>query len=285
MINIMFAGNYKVFDGMLIASMSILKHCKEPIKAYILTMDLTDQNPEYKPINDEHIECLKKVYKQTNKENDVVKIDVGDLYKKEFENSPNKENFYTPYTFLRLFADQIEQLPDKIIYLDTDVMANGDISQLWNIDVTGYELAGVKDYYGRFFFRLKYPKYMNAGVFLFNLKVLRKTKMLNKAMKLCATKKIFLLDQTAINKYTQKRKILPRKFNEQHKLKKDTIIRHFAMTLKFFPKFKKQNIKPWNIEGMHKVLKCHEFDDILNKYLEMKKNNFKEINKWKITNK
>lgn len=266
MINIMCAGNYKVFDGMLIASLSITKHCKKPINFYVLTMDLTDQNENYKPINEEHIKVLTNIFKKANSQSQVVKIDVTDVYKKEYENSPNKENFYTPYTFLRLFADQLD-LPDKIIYIDTDVVANGDISELFDIDVTDYELAGVQDNYGKWFFN---RRYLNAGVFLFNMKMLKETQMLNKAMKLCASKKIFLLDQTAINKLTKKKLILPRKFNEQKNVRNDTILRHFSMTLKFFPWFKKQNIKPWHIDKLHTVLKCHQFDDVLDEYLKIK---------------
>ena len=267
MINIMLAGNYKVFDGMLLASLSILKHCKEPISAYILTMDLTEKNPEYKPISDENIMILEKLYKETNAESKVIKIDIRDKYIKEFENTPNNVDHYTPYTFLRLFADQIDEIPDKILYLDTDIMAYGNIKELFDIDIENYEIAGVRDYYGKVFFN---PRYCNAGVLLFNMKMLRQTKMLNRAMKLCATKKIFLLDQTAINKLTKKKKIVARKFNEQKKMKKDTVIRHFSMTLKFFPKFKKQNIKPWNVEKLHNVLKCHEFDDIIEKWQAIK---------------
>lgn len=270
MINIMLAGNYKVFDGMIIASLSIVKHCKEPITAYILTMNLTDQNPEYKPITERHIEVLKNIYKNVNQESEVVLIDVTKIFKNEYENSPSKENFYTPYTFLRLFADQMPEIPDKIIYLDTDIVANGNIKELWDFDVTNYELAGVRDNYGRFFF---YPRYLNAGVFLFNMKKLRETQMLNKAMKLCARKRIFLNDQTAINKYTKKKLILPRRFNEQKNVKKNTLLRHFSMTLKFFPIFKKQNIKPWHIEKLHGILKCHEFDDILESWQKIKKEN------------
>ena len=272
MINIMQAGNYKVFDGMVIGALSITKQCSDPITAYILTMDLTDLKEDYKPVSDESIEVLRKIYKDANSESEVIKLDLTEMYKKEFENSPSNENFYTPYTFLRLFADQIDGLPDKIIYLDTDVVANGNIKQLYDEDIEGYEIGAVKDYYGRVFLS---PRYCNAGVLLLNMTELRKTKMLNKAMHLCATKKIFLNDQTAIHRLTKRKKILPRKYNEQHKLKKDTVIRHFSMTLKFFPKLKKQNIKPWNIEGVHNVLKCHEFDDILEKWQSLKTQNYK----------
>ena len=258
MINLMQAGNFKVFDGMVLSALSITKRCKSPIKLFVLTMDLTELKEVYKPITDENINVLNAIYKEANSESEVIKLDLTDMYKREFENSPSTENFYTPYTFLRLFADQIPEIPDKILYLDTDVMAYGNIEELYNIDISKYEVAMVKDYYGHIFLS---PRYCNAGVILLNMKMLRKTKMLNKAMHLCATKKLFLNDQTAIHKMVTKKLIIDRKFNEQHKINKDTVIRHFAMSLKFFPYFRKQNIKPWNVEGLHNILKCHEFDE------------------------
>ena len=58
MINLMLAGNNKVFDGILISILSILKHCSEEIHMYILTMDLSNINDNYKAISDEHIIVL-----------------------------------------------------------------------------------------------------------------------------------------------------------------------------------------------------------------------------------
>jgi len=263
----MFTGNYKVFDGILIASISILKHCNDAINVYILTMDLSDQNPDFLPISQNYVDRLQELYAEVNPNSMVKAIDVKDIYLRELGCSPNKASAYTPYAMLRLLADKVEGIPDKVLYLDTDVVANGNIAELYNIDVENYEIAGARDYYGKFFFN---PRYLNSGVLLMNMKRIRETKMLSRALKLCNSKKVFLPDQTAINKYTQKKKILSSRFNEQKNLQEDTIIRHFSMTLKFFPIFKKQNIKPWNIEDVHNVLGIYEFDDVFEKYKQIK---------------
>ena len=42
------------------------------------------------------------------------------------------------------------------------------------------------------------------------------------------------------------------------------------MTMKFFPKFKTVNIKPWNIDEIHEIYKINDFDDVIEKYLEIK---------------
>ena len=262
----MFAGNYKVFDGILIASISIVKHCKEPINVYILTMDLSEQNPDFLPLSESNIACLQRVYEEGNSNSRVIPVDVKDVYLKELGMSPNKESLYTPYALLRLLADKVDIIPDKVLYLDADIVANGDISELYNHDISKYEIAGVRDYYGKIFF---YPRYLNSGVLLMNMKKIRETKMLSKALKLCNSKKVFLPDQTAINKYAKKKKILSSRFNEQKNMNKNTVIRHFSMTLQFFPKFKKINIKPWHIDDVHNILKIYDFDDTYLKYKEI----------------
>ena len=36
------------------------------------------------------------------------------------------------------------------------------------------------------------------------------------------------------------------------------------------PYLKFLNVKPWNIEGIHEIYKIHDFDDILEEYLNIK---------------
>ncbi len=64
--------------------------------------------------------------------------------KKNLVRGKNENAYCTPYTLLRLFADLIEELPNKILYLDIDMMAAQDISELYNTDITNYEYAAVK---------------------------------------------------------------------------------------------------------------------------------------------
>ena len=266
MINIMFTGNYKVYDGMLIASISILKHCKSPITCYILTMDLTEEHPNFRPISINQATRLELLYQETNPLSKVILIDVKDIYLRELKDSPNSKSAYTPYTLLRLLTDKIDGIPDKLLYLDTDIIANGNIEELYNIDVSNYEIAGARDYYGKIFF---YPRYLNAGVLLMNINKIKESGLLSKATRMCNKRKVFLPDQTAINRHARKKLIVSSNYNEQKKLKSNTIIRHFSMTLKFFPKFKKQNIKPWHIDDMHNILGIYEFDDTLKRYQEI----------------
>ena len=44
-------------------------------------------------------------------------------------NNINRRTHYTPYIFLRLLSDKIETLPEKILYLDTDIVCYKDINE------------------------------------------------------------------------------------------------------------------------------------------------------------
>ena len=96
MINILLSGNKKVFDGALSELISITNKTKEPINCYIFTMNLTRVKPEFVAIEDEQIKFLNKVVKTKNQENEVKKVDVTDLYEKEFGNCKNENAYCTP---------------------------------------------------------------------------------------------------------------------------------------------------------------------------------------------
>lgn len=276
MINLLLCGNKKVFDGALSQLISITNKTKEPINCYIFTMDLTRLKPEYIAISDEEIDFLDEVVKSKNSENKVTKIDVTDLYEQEFMKCANESAYCTPYTLLRLLADLIPDIPEKLLYLDIDMMAGGDIAKLYNVDVSNYEYAAVKEKYGSWFIS---PDYINAGMLLLNMNKIKETGLLEKARHLIKTKKMLFADQDAIYRSTTSKKLLPRIYNEQSKFnRKDTIICHFCKRLMLWPYPHTENYKQWNVEEIHKELKCYYFDDDLNEYLKLKEK-FNELQK------
>ena len=276
MINILLCGNEKVFDGALTELISITNKTKEAINCYIFTMNLTRVKPEYTAITDEQIEFLQDVIKSKNTENKITKIDVTEIYETEFGKCVNETAYCTPYTLLRLLADKIENIPDKLLYLVIDMMAASDISELYNTDITDYEYAAVKEKYGSIFIR---PDYINAGMLLLNMKKIKETGMLRKSRELIKTKKMLFADQDAIFRSTTKKKLLPRKYNEQSKFnRKDTVICHFCKRLLWRPYPHTENYKQWNVEEVHKVLKCYAFEEDLKEYLELKEKIGAKIN-------
>ena len=214
------------------------------------------------------MEFLNKVVKSKNPNNNVTKIDVTDLYEKEFAYCKNEGAYCTPYTLLRLLADLIPNMPDKLLYLDIDMMIGDDIAKLYNIDISDYEYAAVKEKYGCWLIR---PDYINAGMLLLNMKKIKETGLLQKARNRIKNKKMLFADQSAIFWSTTKKLLVPRKFNEQSKFnRKDTVVCHFCKRLMFRPYPHTENFKQWNIKEVHEVLKCYSFDSDLDEYIKLK---------------
>ena len=268
MINLLLCGNNKVFDGALTELISITNTTKESINCYIFTMDVSRIKPDYIPINDEQVRFLNKVVQSKNENNKVIKIDVTDLYENEFGHGKNENAYCTPYTLLRLLADLVPEIPEKILYLDIDMMVAKDISELYNIDISEYEYAAVREKYGSMFIR---PDYINAGMLLLNMKKIKETKLLEKARNLIKKRKLIFADQDAIFWSTSKKLLLPRKYNEQSKFnRKDTVICHFCKRLMLRPYPHTENFKQWQIDDIHRELKCYAFDKDLNEYINLK---------------
>ena len=269
MVNILFCGNGYVFDGMLTCALSIMKRSdsKEPYTFYVYTMDVSHIKPAYTPIDDGIIEYFDTVIKSYNKENRVIKIDVTDIYKKEFAGCPNEGAYCSPYTLIRLFADMIDGMPDKLLYLDADIMFNRDIHLLYDTDVSEYEYAAARDHYGKYMIS---PNYVNAGVLLFNLKKMKETGLLQKARELIKTKKLVFADQSAIIRSTTKKKMLPQRYNDQKFLHKHTVVRHFSKRLFWLPYPHTDNIKQWDVSRVHRIFRYYAFDDVLYEYIYLK---------------
>lgn len=269
MINILFAGNDKIFDGILTCMLSILIRTKtrEPFIFYIFTMDVSHIKEEYKALSIKDVDFLDKVAKEYNVKNRVIRKDVIELYNKEFAHCPNEMTYCSPYTLLRLLADKIDAIPDKLLYLDVDIMFQRDIKLLYHTNIDKYEYAAARDHYGKY---LIHPNYINAGVLLLNMKMIKKTQLFEKARKLLKIKKLIFADQSAIYRNTIKKKMLPQKFNDQKFLHKHTVVRHFSKRLFYLPYPHTDNVKQWQVDRVHKIFGYHQFDDIYEVYYHKK---------------
>jgi lipopolysaccharide biosynthesis glycosyltransferase len=268
-VNILFCGNAGVFDGMLTGMLSILKRTesKEPFSFYVFTMTLTRIKDNYTPVTEEQADFLEKVVRAYNDENRIRLIDVTELYEKEFAHCPNENAYCSPYTLIRLLADLVDGMPDKLLYLDADIMFNRDVHLLYDTDISEYEYAAGRDHYGKYLIQ---PNYVNAGVLLFNMKKMRETGIFAKARDWLRKKKLVFADQSALIRSTTRKKMLPQRFNDQKFLHKHTVVRHFSKRLFWLPYPHTDNIKQWHVTRVHKVFKYFEFDDILFEYIYLK---------------
>ncbi len=271
MIDILFCGNIGVFDGMLTCILSILKRSKtkEPFTFHLFTMDVSHLKDNYVPVTQKQVDFLNEIVRGYHEDNRVMLYDVTEHYMNSFSGCPNEGAYCSPYTLIRLFADLYESIPDKLLYLDTDIMFNRDVRLLWNEDLSGFEYAAAPDHYGKY---LIHPHYINAGVLLFNMKLCRETGLFRKAREWIQKKKLPFADQSAIIRSTTRRKILPQRYNDQKFLHDHTVVRHFSKRLFWLPYPHTDNIKQYHVDKVHSVFKYHQFDDILNEYLTLKEN-------------
>lgn len=259
-----------MFDGVLTCMLSILKRSgrKEKFQFFIYTMDVSRIKPDYIPISDAQIIFLNEIIREYNKDNRAIKIDVTEIYEREFGYCPNEGAYCSPYTLLRLFADIIEGMPDKLLYLDVDILFQHDVRLLYDTDISGYEYAAARDHYGKY---LIHPNYINAGVLLLNMGKIKETGLLEKSRELIRTKKLVFADQSALYRSTTKKKMLPQKFNDQKFLHKHTVVRHFSKRLFYLPYPHTANIKQWKVSDIHRIFGYYQFDDILFEYIYLKK--------------
>ncbi len=271
MIDILFAGNDQVLDGVLTCMLSIMKRSSnvEPLRVHVFTMTLTRLKPAYRAITQEQADFLQQVARRYNPENSVIRVDVTQLYERELGGCPNESAYCSPYTLLRLLADLVEGIPEKLLYLDADILFNRDIKLLYVTDISGYEYAAARDHYGKY---LLNPNYINAGVLLLNMEKMRATGIFPRARQLLREKKLVFADQSALYRSTTRKKMLPQRFNDQKFLHDHTVVRHFSKRLFYLPYPHTENVKQWQVERVHQIFGYRQFDDILNEYLELKKN-------------
>ena len=261
--NILFCGDKNVCEGIFLSALSVFKRVKEPVSIYILTASVENHSA----IPQEFKGSLQKALPTA----EIFLLDITELFC-GYLPLANMGTRFTPLCMLRLFADKVPEIPDKILYLDADVLCRRDFSALYHSDFSDTEIAGVPDRYGKWFFgNILRHNYLNSGVLMMNMAKIRQSGLMERCRELCKNKKMFMPDQTALNKLSVKRKI-PAKYNNQGKIKTDTVFKHFTTYFKFFPYIRAVTIKPWDTERLHGTLGIFEFDDILEEYKRRKEN-------------
>lgn len=163
-------------------------------------------------------------------------------------------------------------MPDRLLYLDNDVICREPFDDFYYQDLTGVQVVGVLDHYGKWFFhhQMRMADYINSGILLLNLPEIKRTHLFAKARHMVATHRMFMPDQAAINRLSRAKKIAPRRFNDQRRLHHDTVFQHFTTSFRFFPWFHILTVKPWQINNVHNDLQLHEYDDLLEEYQQLK---------------
>lgn len=159
-------------------------------------------------VQEEHMKQVKKY------ESENVNIEFVDLsyYIEKVKDKLYTRDYYTNTTYFRLFLPELYPQYDKVLYLDSDIIVLGDISELYNTDMGTNLVAAApddiiqknkvfQDYAELVVGVAKYQNYFNAGVLLMNLDELRKFKFQEKFLYLLSTVKFSVAqDQDYLNR-------------------------------------------------------------------------------------
>ena len=187
-----------------------------PFLAVALKSLIENANKDYKylikvlhtNVQKEHIEQIRKY------EDENVNIEFVDLnyYIEKVQDKLYTRDYYTNTTYFRLFLPELYPQYDKVLYLDSDIIVVGDISELYNTDMGTNLVAAApddiiqhnkvfQDYAELVVGVAKYQHYFNAGVLLMNLDELRKFKFEEKFLYLLSTVKFSVAqDQDYLNR-------------------------------------------------------------------------------------
>lgn len=234
----------------VVAITSILENANEKTKIYIYLM----HPGEFKDENKEKISKLKEKYKNLN----IEFINMADRFK-----NANSKGLVTS-TYYRLSLPSLLPNLKKIIWLDGDILALGDLTEFYNLDMDNLYFRGFLDDNVNALksFGIEDDHYICAGVMLINLEKLRQDNMEQKFEEFIAQNndKLKQHDQTVINALCYNNiDILPAKFGifnylggtEGLKAYRDTLIAKNKYTLEeLVDAFKKPTVvhcvvKPW----------------------------------------
>ena len=183
--------NYVVPTSVAITSLICNKNKETKYDIFLLTTGLSEEN--------------KLLFSQFNTED--ITLTTKTIPLDELENLHTYENDTicqaSPAALLKFKIPTIFTQYDKVIYLDGDILVNGDLTELYSTDVSGYYVAAVHDtgklYHNKEIYK-EIPLYFNSGVMLLNLDKCRKEDATNKLIE--AKRKSTdntLMDQNVLN--------------------------------------------------------------------------------------
>ena len=132
-------GRYSKFTGT--AMLSMFENTNSKITVHILHDNTLTQN------NRDKFSNLEKFYEQTIKFYNLEIICAEEIahIKKLFAKYPNYTRFTIGAIYKLLIPQSLSEDIEKIIYLDSDIIVNLDISELWEIDLKDKPLAAVAE--------------------------------------------------------------------------------------------------------------------------------------------
>ncbi|HLP90763.1 MAG TPA: glycosyltransferase family 8 protein [Nostocaceae cyanobacterium] len=180
------------------------------------------------------------------KEKTNIDFQVYEVNDEDVKNLKVSEHISSAAYYRLLAPDLLPQNLSKILYLDSDLVVNGSILELYNYDLTDYIIAAYrgdgKSITAKKRLELKGDYYFNSGVMLINLQAWHRHNIGKQCIEYIREypEKVILWDQDALNKIIDGQFLhLDKKWNSlvdlfggQSKVDDKSIITHFIGSLK-----------------------------------------------------
>lgn len=166
-VNIAFCINEKYVEQLIVVLWSIMKNLTtgRNVNVWIVSSDMSDASKNY-------LRKLRLGFKNLH-------LSFLDIDAKELTQLPRTIDYISTETYYRYLLPNLLPNIDKILYMDADIVVNGDISPLYDTDLANCYIAGADDSY---IAAINHKPqigldnselYVNAGVLLMNLKQMR----------------------------------------------------------------------------------------------------------------
>lgn len=159
----------------------------------------------YSSLTEDDFVCMEKALGNLNARIHRVPVDEN-----IFAGAPVLDRLSKATYYRLLIGEILPENVDRLLYLDPDIVINGDLTEFYNTDLDGKVLAGCRHLYGFNewvnFHRLRIPRkkrcfYVNAGILLIDMKKWRECVTVKSILAFIQKKIRYLLlaDQDVIN--------------------------------------------------------------------------------------
>ena len=204
--------NYIMPTGVAITSLKLNKCKKSIYNIYILANNVSVDNEEkILLLNEEGFSV------------EIKHLDNNDNYEKLYQKTKTSTASHVTSTSLYKFdICNIFESIDKVLYLDSDMIIQSDLKELFSIDLGDYYAGVVKDSGPMICYNppitkrlnINHTAYFNSGVMLLNLKKIRKDNIREKLLEYRRYGINFFKDQDTFNVvFAENVKYLPFKYN------------------------------------------------------------------------
>lgn len=194
-VNIAFCINDNYVEQLIVVLWSIMKNLTtgRNVNVWIVSSDMSDASKNY-------LRKLRLGFKNLH-------LNFLDIDAKELTQLPRTIDYISAETYYRYLLPNLLPNIDKVLYMDADIVVNGDISPLYDTDLANCYIAGADDSY---IAAINHKPqidldnselYVNAGVLLMNLAKMRIDKVPEKLIRATTdmADKIKFQDQDIIN--------------------------------------------------------------------------------------